>query len=122
MDIVNLNKSIDKELENSPNNRSTFNLNLNPFSIDERSKEKIDNKSLDYLKIIAKKPNIKLRSLESDDYDFNKNSKMKLQSSIITNENINEEKKSNHNVRVSFKENLVETEVKKGNIFLNIIL
>lgn len=115
---INFNENINKENELLlKNNQSTFNLNLNPFTIDERSKEKIDKYSLEYLRKIAKKPNLIIRNEETEEYS-NKNFISKSSSSILTNETTKSGRKSSKKARVSFKDKLVEPEKKKGIYFI----
>jgi len=105
---INFNENIIKENESLLSaKKSEFKLNLNPFVAYERSKELIDNNSLDYLKEIAKSEKLVTYDYEEGGRGLNKHSSRKSK----------EKQRLNKRNKVTFKESLIEPEEKKGIIF-----
>ena len=114
---LNFNENINDEYNSGANsNLSTFKLNLNPFISDNRSRQKINNFSLEYLKEIAKSVTL-VNNEESKHEDVNKIFSSKSGSSVATEflDKLSKRTKKNK-IKVTFKDSLIEPEEKKGKI------
>lgn len=108
MKDINFNENIIEENDSTLlRNKSVFTSNLNPYVSYERSKQRTDNNSLEYLKDISKSDTLKTKKEEEEENDYFSNDK-KLFANIET------RRKIKRNSKVSFKENISEPEEKKG--------
>lgn len=106
---INFNENLIAENDSALNrNKSNFTLNMNPYASDDRSRQRTDNLSLEYLKEISKSVAL-LKKNEEDE-----NEKASSGTKFFTNNQVSERQSKKRKSKVTFKDLLVEPEVKKG--------